>query len=217
MALRYLVEDSTGILVSATADDDLIAPPGHTAVLATTIEAAYDDKILLYGTWDGTTYTPPAGYVAPFDPGTDQGAVKQAAHDTLDVFDAAIGLALANPQAWPYTNISNAIIGIHWQIIAMARVCLNSTRTAARRQKFCEECASWPTGLSGDPRQYVDGMGGISDPPGEKWSWVDPEPDPYVRQSIALAVSKFENATNVEAAPGSDGLIGRGWINDIPA
>ena len=201
MALRYLVEDSTDILVSATADDDLIAPPGHTAVLATVIEAAYDGKILLYGMWDGTTYTPPAGYVAPFDPGTDQGAVKQAAHDMLDVFDAAIGLILSNQQAWPQLNIVNAISGIHWQIVAAARVCLNSTRTAARRQKFCEECASWPTMISGDPRQYVDGMGGISDPPGEKWSWVDPETDPFERQTITESASKFESATNVEVAP----------------
>ena len=215
MALRYLVEDSTSILVSATADDDLVAPPGHTAVLATVIEAAYDGKILLYGTWDGTTYTPPAGYVAPFDPGTDQGAVKQAAHDMLDVFDAAIGLILSNQQAWPQLNIVNALSGIHWQIVAAARICLNSTRTAARRQKFCEECASWPTMVSGDPRQYVDGMSQAD--PGEKWSWVDPETDPFVRQSIANAASKFESATNVEDAPGSDDLIGRGWINDIPA
>ena len=146
MALRYLVEDSTEVSWYRQQPTMIIvAPPGHTAVLATTIEAAYDDKILLYGTWDGTTYTPPAGYVAPFDPGTDQGAVKQAAHDTLDVFDAAIGLMLGNPQAWPAANVQNALSGIYWQSVAMARVCLNSTRTAARRQKFCEECASWPT------------------------------------------------------------------------
>ena len=219
MALRYFVEDFTeaspGVLKSATPDDDIVAPTGHTAVLESTIRAVYAGAILLFGKWNGLIYTPPAGYVAPFDPTSVSGAVKKAAHDMLNVFDAAIGLMLANPDAWPSANVQNALSGIHWQIIAAARVSLNSTRTAARRQKFCEECASWPTGLSGDPRQYVDGMGSAD--PGEKWSWVDPETDPFDRKSITDAASSFENATNVEDAPGSDDLIGRGWINDIPA
>ena len=101
MALRYLIEDSSDILKAATNDDDIVPPPGHTAVAATTIAAAYDGVILLGGTWDGTTYTPPAGYVAPFDPTSASGAIKQKAHDMLDVFDAAIGLILSNQHAWP--------------------------------------------------------------------------------------------------------------------
>ena len=124
MALRYFVEDSSEVLKSATNDDDIAAPTGHTAVAATTIVAAYDGTILLGGTWDGTTYTPPAGYVAPFDPTSASGAIKQKAHDMLDTFDAAIGLILSNQHAWPQENIQNALAGIHWQIIAGARVSL---------------------------------------------------------------------------------------------
>ena len=38
---RYLVEDSSNIIKAYTEDDELIAPPGHTAVAASVIEAAY--------------------------------------------------------------------------------------------------------------------------------------------------------------------------------
>ena len=37
-----------------------------------------------------------------------------------------------------------------------------------------------------------------------------------VRVDVGDAAQGFNNATNVEDAPGSDKLIGRGWIRDIP-
>ena len=43
-----------------------------------------------------------------------------------------------------------------------------------------------------------------------------PEPDPYTRTTVILAVSGFMNATNVENAPSSAKLIGREWLADIP-
>ena len=82
-------------------------------------------------------------------------------------------------QAWPALNqYSQAIEGIHWQIIAAARIGLNSTRTAARRAKFMEECAlRGRTGVNGDVAQYVDAMNpdsnGMPIDFNEKWSWVD--------------------------------------------
>ena len=52
-------------------------------------------------------------------------------------------------------TIAKGIEGIHWMIINSARVALNSTRTHARRQKFCEEAASWPTGTDGNVAGYL--------------------------------------------------------------
>ena len=85
--------------------------------------------------------------------------VQEAAHTMMDTFEAAISFIRENRQAWPAANIAQAIEGIHWQIIAAARIGLNATRTAARRAKFMEECASWPDGVNGDVAQYVDAMG----------------------------------------------------------
>ena len=81
-----------------------------------------------------------------------------------------------------------------------------------------EECASWPDGVNGDVGQYVDAMGGNGGTIdfNEKWSWVDPEPDPYTRTDGKCELTGFEDATNVEDAPSSSDLIGRAWIQDIP-
>ena len=43
-----------------------------------------------------------------------------------------------------------------------------------------------------------------------------PETDPYTRTNTVDAAQGFNNATNVENAPGTDKLIGRGWLQDIP-
>ena len=87
----------------------------------------------------------------------------------LDVFDQALDYIQANRFAWPDDLRTKAIEGIHWQIVNSARVALNATRTHARRQKFCEESASWPDGTNGDVRQYVDAFGGNTwrEPPDE--------------------------------------------------
>ena len=66
--------------------------------------------------------------------------------DMLDVFDVALDYINENRFAWTDDLRTKAIEGIHWQIVNSARVALNATRTHARRQKFCEESASWPDG-----------------------------------------------------------------------
>ena len=87
---RYLVEDSSNVIKAYTEDDSLIAPPGHTAVDASVIEAAYSGTIYQGGTWDGTTYTPPTGSVTEIDGTTDIGGVKVSCINMLDVFDQAL-------------------------------------------------------------------------------------------------------------------------------
>ena len=215
---RWFVQTADNKIVAATDDDDAATPAGTTAVTDATIRAAdppgATGPINFQGFWDGTTYTPPAGLLPVIDPTTDAGMVQEAAHAMMHTFEAAISFIQENRQAWPGINMAQAIEGIHWQIIAAARVALNSTRPAAERVKFMEECASWPTGVSGDVALYVDAMGVDIDFT-EKWSWVMPV-SPFTRVSIMGAASAFESAANVEAAPSSADLIGRAWIVDIP-
>ena len=42
---RYLVEDSSNVIKAYTEDDALLAPPGHTAVAVSVIEAVYTGTI----------------------------------------------------------------------------------------------------------------------------------------------------------------------------
>ena len=65
----------------------------------------------------------------------------------MDVFDEGLAYIADNRMMWTDDLITKAIEGIHWQMVNTARVALNATRTHARRQKFCEESASWPTGV----------------------------------------------------------------------
>ena len=153
---RYLVEDSSNVIKAYTEDDSLIAPPGHTAVNASVIEAAYTGTIYQGGTWDGTTYTPPTGIVVPLDTSTAQGMVKESCLAMLDEFEQALEYIHANRLVWPDAARAIAVEGIRWQIINSARVALNSTRTHARRQKFCEESASWPDETDGHVGGYLD-------------------------------------------------------------
>ena len=211
---RYFVEDSSDVIKAYTEDDSLIAPPGHTAVNASVIEAAYTGTIYQGGTWDGTDYTLPVGIVSPIDPTTDIGGVQTACDDMLDTFEFALDYIYDNQLAWTDAARTSAEDGIYWQTINSARVALNSTRTHARRQKFCEESASWPTGLSGDIVQFVDAIAASNSTPTKDWSWVNPTTD--ARNDVPNSGQGFNNATDVENAPGSDKLIGRGWIRDIP-
>ena len=222
----YGVQDADDKLSGWISEDETdTAPTGETAVLESVIRAAdppgANGRIQSGGHWDGTTYTPPVGdeFFLPFDPTTDVGMVKVAAHNMEDVFDAAVGYIEDNRSAWQQHFVEWAISGIHWQRVNAARMALNSVRTTAFRQKFLEEAASWPTGVNGDPRQYVDSFNDpmISDAPGEKFSWVEDDMDPPGRTDTSDAYMEFDTTTNVEDAPGSGKLIGRAYVDDIPA
>ena len=221
MAAGWFRDTSDNKLAGA-ADSELTPPTGHDFVLKSAIEAVYDGEIWDGGTWIVTggvgVYTPPADILVDYDSTTDSGAVKDAAHTMMDVFDAALDYIHDNRFAWSDDARSKAIDGIHWQIINSARVALNSTRTHARRQKFCEESASWPDGVNGEARQYVDAIAADDTltTPTKDWCWVNPETDPYVRHAVGNASDGFNMATNVENAPSSAKLIGRGWISEIP-
>ena len=223
---RWIVQTSDGKLIGFTDDQDVDPPDAAfaTFVLESVIRAAdppgATGEILPLGTWDGTDYTPPSGggIVEHIDPTSDIGAVQEACSDMLDVFDVALDYIHENRFVWIQSTVNNAISGIHWQIINTARVALNSTRTHARRQKYCEESASWPDLTNGDVTDYVDAVQVmITNEPSKDWSWVNPEVDPYVRHEVGgMSEGGFGSATNVENAPSSANLIGRDWINDIP-
>ena len=216
--VRYFVDDTSDILKTLVTDDDLTAPTGETAVTKATIETACSCSIYLGGTWDGTTYTAPAGITTAIDETTVIGGVQAACSDMLDVFEVALAYIHENRFAWTPEVRAFAEGGIRWQIINSARVALNDTRTHARRQKFCEESASWPDATNGNAREYVDAIAADDQftTPTKDWSWVNPEDDPYTREDVSGAASQFGSATNVENAPSSAKLIGREWINDIP-
>ena len=91
---------------------------------------------------------------------------------------------------WPDSNILNAREGIYWMSVNAARIALG-TRTAARRGKFMEEAASWPDGVNGDVRQYVDAMTDSIALPTKDWGWVTPEMDPYTRVVVGNASATF--------------------------
>ena len=217
----YGVQDADNKLSGWMSEDETeTAPTGETAVLESVIRAAdppgADGRIQSGGHWDGTTYTPPVGdeFFLPFDPTTDAGTVKVAAHAMMDTFDDALDFLERSANLWPAANITNAKEGIHWQWVNTARCCLNSTRTPANRIKICEESASFPSDVS-SPIEYVDGMGAATLPT-KDWSWVTVEDDPVTRRTIMGSGQGFNTVTNVEDAPTSLKRIGRAWIDDIP-
>ena len=83
--------------------------------------------------------------------------LKATAHTMMDVFQNALVFIAVHRSVWPDANVTNAREGIYWMSVNAARIALG-TRTAARRGKFMEEAASWPDGVNGDVRQYVDAM-----------------------------------------------------------
>ena len=223
-ARRWFVQTSDNKIVSFTDDDNAPTPAGTIAVADAVIRTedppGATGDITPLGTWDGSTYTAPSGggIVVPYDPTTDSGAVKSSCENMLDVFDVALAFIRDNQLVWPDAARAIAVEGIHWQIVNSARVALNATRTAARRQKFCEESASWPTGTNGNVTGYVDAITAANalTTPTKDWSWVRPETDPYERVMVSGAVMQFGSATNVENAPSSEKLIGRAWVSEIP-
>ena len=217
---RWFVDDASGVIVALSDDPGASGPDGSTAVFDETIRMADppgpNGSIYQGAIWDGTdyTYTPPVGAVLPLDPSTAVGAARIACRDMLDVFETALDYIYDNQLAWRQEAVRNAATGIHRQLVNATRVALNTTRTHARRQKYCEESASWPTGLSGDVVQYVEAMGGNTvATPTKDWSWVNPTTD--ARTDVMGAANGFGTATDVENAPTTDRLISRSWIRDI--
>ena len=149
------------------------------------IEAAYTGIIYQLGNWDGTTYTPPTDIITPFDPTAAGGDVQEAAHKAEDVFDNALELIDDNENAWTDDQKTKGREGIYWQRVNMARVCLNATRPAAERIKWCEECASWPTDTNGNVREYVDAFGAGIALATKDFSWVGPA-SPFTRVDVML-------------------------------
>ena len=220
---RWLIQSSDNKIVGLTDDYSLLEPydPGTFFVLDSVIRMATppgaDGPIYQGGFWDGVSYayTPPPGAVLPIDPATPAGGVQAACKAMVDVFDIALAFIHDNQLAWQQAAIRRAETGIHYQLVNAARVALNASRTHATRQKFCEESASWPAGVNGNVVDYVDAMGADSvGTPTKDWSWVLPATD--VRVDVADAGQGFDGATDIEDAPGSGDLIGRGWIADIP-
>ena len=225
---RWIVQTSDGKLIGFTDDQDVEPPDAAFATFVIESVIRLSDPpgatgdILPLGTWDAatSTYTPPSGgglTPAPYDPTTDSGEVKDAAHQMMDVFENALAYIEANRHVWTQDTGDRAIDGIHWMMVNSARVALNSTRTHANRQKFLEEAASWPTGVNGEARQYVDAFAandGIN--PSKDWSWVDVDNAALPRLAVSSSGDGFDGATNVEDAPTSETLVGRAWIPDIP-
>ena len=190
---------------AAATDTDLIAFQGTTE---------FPNGIRIGWIYDTTDseWRPPQ--VSDF---SDVDQAKAAAHVMMDVFDEAILYIQLRPTIWPQVHAQRAIDGIRWQGVNAARICLNSTRTAANRAKACEEAASWPSDANGDVMTFVDLMVDAGKQPDADFSWVEGDADPPGRVDTSTAHGDFASATNVEDAPSSAKLIGRGWINDIPA
>ena len=219
MARVWGVQDADEKLSGWTSEDETdAAPTGETAVLESAIRAfdppGAEGRIQSGGFFNATTgYTAPAG-TEYFVPPANIVAVAAAA--MLDTFDDAVEYILANRQAWPEVHVLRAIDGIHFQAIAAARAALNTTRTALNRQKFCEESASWPTGVNGDVRQYVDAIVAADKQPSSVFSWVADDSDPPSRVTTSTAFDGFEApTTNLADAPTSAELIDRSWIDAI--
>ena len=188
---RWLVQTSDGKLLGFTDDPDVEPPDAAFATFVVESVIRLSDppgatgEILPLGTWDAdtSTYTAPSGggiVPPPYDPTTDSGEVKDAAHDMMDVFDTALAFIHDNRSVWTEDARAKAETGIYWQIVNSARVALNSTRTHARRAKFMEESASWPDLTNGNVRDYMDAMAGnMVNTPTKDWCWVNPETDPY--------------------------------------
>ena len=215
MARRYWIQKSDNKITGFSDMDAVAVPDDHTAVLETVIRAADqpgpDGRIQAGGTWDGSAYTPPRGGGVMTLP---TGIVVVAARHALDVLDAGVASILENASTWPFKSVENALTAIHYQKVNMVRVALNSTRTEANRQKFCEEVASLPTDSNGDVAMFVDGVAEIE--ASAEYSFVDPASDPPSRVDAADGVGKFDSPDNVEAAPSTAKLISRSWLGDIP-
>ena len=217
----YGVQDADDKLSGWMSEDETeTAPTGETAVLESVIRAAdppgADGRIQSGGHWDGTTYTPPVGdeFFLPFDPTTDAGTVKVAAHGMMDTFDDALDFLERNANLWPAENITNAKEGIHWQWVNRPLLPEHYPHTG-EPDKDLRGIRELPKRCK-LPIEYVDGMG--SGFPPHKGLVLD-QPcrlTPWCGGTIMGAPQGFNNVANVEDAPTSLKRIGRAWIDDIP-
>ena len=185
----------------------------------------YSGVIYQGGTWVVTggvgVYTPPTGILLPIDSTTDIGGVQTACADMLDVFDATPSTISTTTVLLGRTMFARRPSKVfHWQIINSARVALNATRTHARRQKFCEESASWPDGTNGDARQYVDAFVTVatSNPADEGLELGGPrERTRICGPQYGGCYCPFHERHQYRERPKQrEKLIGRDWLNDIP-
>ena len=155
---RWLVQTSDGKLLGFTDDQDVDPPDAAfaTFVLESVIRTAdppgATGDILPLGTWVVTgyldVYTAPSGggiVLPPYDPTTDSGGVKDAAHQMMDVFENGLAYIHDNRHVWTQDTGDKAIDGIHWMMVNSARVALNST-THSRE----------PAEVSGGSRKLAD-------------------------------------------------------------
>ena len=186
---RYLVEDSSNVIKAYTEDDSLIAPPGHTAVDASVIEAAYSRHDLPgrdLGRDD--LYSPDRNRCAAghFDRARNgQGIVPCHA----GCVRASTGLHPSSTGSFGRMHArAIAVEGIHWQIINSARVALNSTTRTARQPSEVLRGIGELAGcyVNGNVREYVDAIAAANSltTPTKDWSWVNPENDPYTRVEV---------------------------------
>ena len=138
-----------------------------------------------------------------------------ACRDMVSTFEAAMEFIADNPAVWQQAAVKRAETAIHFQLNNAARVALNSTRPMRDGRSFARNPQAGPPACSGDVVQFVDAMGGNTvATPTKDFSWVNPATD--ARTDVMGAAQGFATATNVEDAPGSGELIGRGWIRNIP-
>ena len=180
MAVGWFRDTSDNKLV-ASADSDHTPPTGHDFILKSTIEAAYTGEIWQLGTWDGTTYAPPADILVSFDPLTGAGPVKKAAHDMMDVFDEALAYIVDNRLTWTDDQVTKAIEGIHWQAVNTARdmsltplARRHGGRNSARNQRLGRTMVNG-NALGSTWMPVRDNPATVNPWPGKDWSWVNPE------------------------------------------
>ena len=203
--------------LTAAAYSEMTPPPGHDFVPKSTIEASYSGEIWQDGVWNGTTYTPPPDILIPYDGSTNAGEVQLAAEAMLDALEAGADYIRDNRIVWPQHLVEWALTGLHFQTVNAARIALNPGRTVDYRIKFCEEVGSWPTMVNGDPASYVDSFATLTEAPGDKFSWANPNTDPAVRVDTGAAYTTFDTSVNVAPAPVTGKLLGRRWILDVPS
>ena len=214
MAAGWWRQTSDNKLVAAADSLDTV-PADHDFVLASTIEAAYTGIIYQLGFWNGTTYTPPTDIITPFDPTAAGGDVQEAAHKAEDVFDNALELIDDNEMHGLMTRKQRArgyLLAARQHGKGLSECNAPSRRAyqvvrgmcvmADRHERECSE--------------YVDAFETTIPLPTKDFSWVGPA-SPFTRVDVMQAATRFNSATNVEDAPKSDKLIGRAYINDIPA
>ena len=166
---RWIVQTSDGKLIGFTDDQDVDPPDAAFATFVlesrrsarpTRRERPGKSCRSGRGSLASTRRRAGGGIVEHIDPTSAIGQVQTACSNMLDVFDVALAYIQDNRFAWPEDARAKGETGISWQIINSARVALNATRTHARRQKFCEESASWPDGTNGNVREYLDAIAG---------------------------------------------------------